>query len=326
MPVGAFCKETGVSVRKPVHGSWFEFQHCWSWESGYWDKECAAFTSEQWQGKIAEMAEIGMQYLVLLSVAQEGKSFYPSGILPKKELGCKDPMEAVLSAADKHGIRFFISGGFFDERIGALAGESGIKQRMKALGEIVEKYGSHPSFYGWYWPNEAELNPYFKEDFIRYVNQTSEVARMLKPGSKVLIAPFGTRRAKNDDAFVKQLEQMDVDCIAYQDEVGVQKSKPEETAAFYEILRKAHDRVPQRKLWADVEIFDFEGTVYKSNLIPAPFQRVEQQLKAVSPYVDEILVYQYQGMINKPGSKSFAGHPKSEVFYQNYLKYMEEIK
>jgi hypothetical protein len=144
------------------------------------------------------------------------------------------------------------------------------------------------------------------------------------PKTRVLIAPYGTRVAVPDDTYVRQIERLDVDIIAYQDEVGVLKSKPEETPAFYEGLRKAHDRVPQRKLWADVEVFEFEGKVYRSALLPAPFERVEKQLAAVSPYVDTILIYQYQGLMNRPGSKSFAGHESSMRLYTDYIAWLRK--
>ena len=122
---------------------------------------------------------------------------------------------------------------------------------------------------------------------------------------------------------MRQLESLDVDVIAYQDEVGVQKSTPEETPAFYEGLRKAHDRAQRAAIWADVEIFRFEGTVYKSALLPAPFSRVLHQLKAVSPWVDKILVYQYQGMLNKPGSAALCGSPASAKLYKAYADWLK---
>ena len=88
---------------------------------------------------------------------------------------------------------------------------------------------------------------------------------------------------------------------------------PQKALPCYERLRRAHDRVPQRALWADVEVFGWEGPANKqtSPLIPAPFERVLAQLEAVSPFVDKILMYQYQGLMNRPGSRAFAGHPDS---------------
>ena len=39
-------------------------------------------------------------------IAIYDKSFYPSKLLPQHQLGCDDPLETILSAADKYGIRF----------------------------------------------------------------------------------------------------------------------------------------------------------------------------------------------------------------------------
>ncbi|MDX9753730.1 MAG: DUF4434 domain-containing protein [bacterium] len=320
LPLG-YANAASQSGLKPIEGSWFEFQHCHVHESGYWDATCAAFSCAQWQAKVAEMAELGMQYLVLLSVAQDGKAFYPSKQMPSWNLACADPLEAVLSEADRRGMKVFVSGGFFDEKIGTYADEAGTKQRFAAMEELVGLYGQHPSFYGWYWPNEASIDPYYHEVFIRYCNTSSAEARRLMPEAKILIAPYGTRLAKADAVYAKQLESLDVDFIAYQDEVGVRKTQPDELDAIYAHLRAVHDQVQRARLWADVEIFDFEGDTYKSNLIPAPFARVRQQLEAIAPHVDTILVYQYQGMMNKLGSSAFAGHPESPKLYAEYQEW-----
>jgi hypothetical protein len=146
----------------------------------------------------------------------------------------------------------------------------------------------------------------------------------LTPRAKILIAPYGTRVARPDDNYVRQLEKLDVDFIAYQDEVGVRKSKVEETAAFYENLKKAHQRAACAAIWADVEIFEFQGKVYESALLPASFQRVQRQLEAVSPFVDAVLVYQYQGMMNRPGSTAFAGPPESTRLYSDYADWLRK--
>jgi UDP-galactopyranose mutase len=83
-------------IIKPVEGSWFEFQHHSKVESKYWDHVLKNFTAEQWDRKVKEIADAGIKYLVLLHIAIDGKTFYPSRLLPKHQLGCDDPLETVL--------------------------------------------------------------------------------------------------------------------------------------------------------------------------------------------------------------------------------------
>ena len=74
--------------------------------------------------------------------------------------------------------------------------------------------------------------------------------------------------------------------------------------------------------YSNGEIFEFEGAVYDSALMPAAFERVKRQMAAVSPFVETILVYQYLGLMNKPGSVALAGSPRSFDLYSNYVTWL----
>jgi len=324
LPQAMAASSAGQGI-KPISGSWFEFQHEPAIEGVDWNLACARFTCEQWDAKIKEIADAGLEYLVLMSTALNFRTFFPSKIYPQWQLVCPDPLEAVLSAADKYGVKFFVGGGFYgdvqDPNI--IADPVGTKKCLQAIEEIATRYGHHRSFHGWYWPNEAFINRHFSEVFIKYVNTCSQLARQVTPQARIMIAPYGTRVAVPDDEYVRQLESMDVDIISYQDEVGVRKSVPGETSAFYEGLRKAHDRAKRAAIWADVEVFEVEGIVYRGALLPGPFERIVRQLEAVSPWVDKILIYQYQGMMNKPGSTAFCGVPESAGLYSDYQRWLK---
>lgn len=308
---------------KPIEGSWFEFQHHSLIEGKYWNPTLESFTAEQWDNKIKEIAECGIRYLVLLDTAIYGKSFYPSQLLPKHKLGCEDPLETVLTAADKYGIRFFISNGFYGEWTNPaflMKDEATHSLRLKAMNEIANKYAHHKSFYGWYYPNETGINGYYDDIFINYVNSCSKEAYKLTPKAKTLIAPYGTRNVKADEKYLRQLDLLNVDFIAYQDEIGVEKTKVEESAIFFEKLFNMHKKASKARIWADVEMFRFEGKVYQSPLLTASPERIIKQLEAVSPFVEKIFIYQYPGLINKPGSKSYAGTKDSELLYNELSK------
>lgn len=311
---------------KPISGSWFEFQHHATVEGVNWNPACACFTCAQWDSKVKEMADVGINTLVLMCTALYNRAFYKTTIFPEWRLSCPDPLETVLSAADRYGVRFFMGGGFYGEWTdpNIISDPVAAKRRLQAIEEITKLYSHHRSFYGWYWPNEAFIDRFYSEEFIKYVNTCSRLARQLTPRARILIAPYGTRVASPGERYVKQLQSMDVDIVAYQDEVGVRKSRADETSAFYEGLKKAHDQVARIAIWADVEIFEFEGATYHSALIPAAFSRVLRQLEAVSPWVESILVYQYLGLMNKPGSTAFAGPPESAKLYADYSNWLSE--
>ena len=283
---------------------------------------------EQWEAKVDEIASVGMKYIVLMDTAIEYKeyaeSYFDTDIFPFADMACKDPIGALLNAAERNGIKVFISCGFYgdwEHPMENMTSPMVTERAFKAMEQLWEKYGHYKSFYGWYFPDETCINGYFHPAFIEYVNRYSAHAHKIASHTKTLIAPYGTNRLIADDKYVEQLKSLDVDIIAYQDEVGVRKSKPEDTAEYYKNLRKAHDLAGKAKLWADMEVFDFEGEVYASALIPASWERIERQLASIKPFVDEILIYQYQGMFNKPDTIAFCGHAESVRYYGELAEY-----
>ncbi|MDQ1913518.1 DUF4434 domain-containing protein [Paenibacillus sp. GD4] len=305
---------------KRITGSWFDFYHCNPYEGDTWNAATQQFSVNDWDAKIAEMAEAGMDTLILLSVALHGKAFYPSDVMPLRwDMLCPDPLEAVLTAGDRLGLSIYLGLGFFTTPImGSLSLEgdpSPIAREMAK--ELASRYGRHTSFAGWYLPVEAAIyGGYFPENYIYYANQMSDFLRALGP-SKVLIAPYGTRSVKGDSAFITQLRFLDVDYIAYQDEIGVSRTTFEAVRETFLRLREAHD-LADKPLWADIELFRFQGKV----LYPGSVERIIRQIEVVSPLVDKTLCYQYHGLMNKPGSKAHAGHESSIELYQGYMDYV----
>ena len=310
---------------KPLIGSWFEFEHHNQAEGKYWNPIVSKFTTAQWNAKIKEMHEAGLEYLVLLAVAYEGKTYYPSKLQPRHDYACDDPLEAVLTAADECGIKFFVSNDYWSDwtRVEkAMKDEEIWRLREKGMEEVAEKYAHHKSFYGWYYPHESGFNRSIDETTISYVNRCTKKAKALTPKALTMIAPYGTNTISFNDNYIRQLERLDIDIMAYQDEVGVRKTKAGTAAQYYEALYKMHTKAGKARLWADLEIFEFEGDVYRSALIPASFERILTQLKDISPYVEHILIYQYLGMMNRPGSQAFAGHRDSEKLYTDYVNWL----
>ena len=314
---------------KFINGTWFEFQHHNKPEGKYYNPQSKEFTDEQWRTKIGEIHDAGMEYIVLLASALDYAAYFPTDVLPPADLKCKNPMDVLMSETEKLGMKVFVSTGFYGDwtRPDINTTDKEIMKREKtAMGQLYEQFGKYKSFYGWYFPDEAYLGNYFREGFIDYLNDYDSYAKSFDSTKKTLIAPYGTRVVKCDDVYAKQLEELNVDIVAYQDEVGVQKTKVEELPEIFERIRKVHDKVGKSKMWADMELFEFEGVPYKSALLPPKFERIRQQIEAISPYVDEILTFDYQSAMNKPGTTAFAGVKESENLYADYVNWKDSFK
>lgn len=291
---------------RPLGGCWLDFFH-WPEEGRYFSDGLRRMSGEDWRRVVFEMADLGMTFAVLTAsaVVRPGReeAYFRTDLLPfPEDYLCPDPIGEVLSAADERNMRVFVSCGWFGNMQRPwenMASAEVAGKAFRAMEQLRFQYGSHPSFYGWYLPDETGINGVFDPIFVDYVNRYAAAARALFPEGKVLIAPYGTRTVKADGGLLPQLEALDCDFIAYQDEVGVRKTSPEESAESFRILRDLHDRAGRSALWADVELFDFEGPVYRSPLIPADPARLEAQLEAVSPFADEILGYEYVGIMTR---------------------------
>jgi len=200
---------------KPITGSWFEFQHHSTVEGVDWNPACDRFTAAQWDAKIKEIADAGLEYLVLMTTALYYRAFYDTKIFPKWQLACADPLEAVLSAADNTMSSFLSEPDSMATGPATPPSQTPSPRRRDSnpSKRLPTSYGHHPSFYGWYWPDEAEINPYYTPEFIHYVNDLSHEARQLKPQAQIMIAPYGTRIVTPDDKYVRQLDTLDVDIV-----------------------------------------------------------------------------------------------------------------
>ena len=314
-------------MNRKIDGTFFEFHHHNSPEGKYWNPTIDRFKAENWRQKIREISDIGMEYIVVMATALYEKCYFKSSVFPFADIPCSDPIEELLCEADIQGVKVFLGNGFYGDWRKAnrnITSKEVIDRSFRAMEEISALYSHHKSFYGWYFPDETCIIFRFSKEFMNYVNLCSARCHELTPHKKTLIAPYGTNLVRVNNKFIRQLAELDVDFIAYQDEVGVRKTKVDRTERLFEKLKKVHDKAGRAKLWADIELFDFEGMVYNSALIPASFDRIQKQIENVAPYVDKILGYQYLGLINPPESPAFAGHPDSAVLYESYKKYIQK--
>jgi hypothetical protein len=331
----------GMDVIKPIiTGSFMDFQHPNNWDAQYWIDQCREWSAEQWAALVDDMHLIGMDTVIILGCALWGRPLYPAdrrkvGIqLP---MGCADPLEAVLGAADRHGMKVYPGLGFFGRC--SLSANPDLSPEhdtwlCNMASDILEKYSHHPSLQGFY--VSAEMVPakgggIFKEEdclktaqFVRRLREhVGDVQLLASPGNLKL------PRQEQLDTLAKQLESLDLDIIAYQDHAGFMKVYPDMdfrvAAQGFELIRPLHEKLGIQ-FWVNCECFDFEKRPDGRNVcIPCEFSRLREQLLAAAVSAEKIITYQYQGIMNRKTPLVNIGAEGTQQLYDDYVNFIRGI-
>lgn len=317
--------EPGHMLVKPVKGTWLNLPYQDVRNKYMNPPHIDANNPDFWEQKIKEYAEIGLSYLIIMSIANEQKAYYPSEFMePIYPSGCKSPVAAIMDAADKYNMNVFMSCGWAINQDDDLRKPEIRAIQQRIMTEAASLFGQHKSFYGWYLPVEDSFEPYLSEHAVDAVNTLAGKARQLTPKAKIMISPYGICHADFDnEKFGEQIKKLKVDIIAYQDEVGcVREPMPmKRMKAHFKQLNDIH-RETNIRFWANVESFTWEKATNsrESALIPAAFPRYLSQIVGVSQAgVEEIVSFSIYGIYDNPNSPMFIGQPiESAIAYRNY--------
>lgn len=310
---------------KPVSGTWINLPYQ-DVRNKYMNPLHVDCTSDAfWTQKINELADMGMEYVIIMAVANEQKAYYPSEFMPHVyRAGQKSPVCAIMDVADKRGMKVFMSTGWAVDQDDNLADPRIKGLQEKIMNETAALYGKRKSFYGWYLPVEDQIVPYFSDRSIESVNALAAKARALTPGAKVLISPYGVVQADiYSDKFAEQVKKLDVDIVAYQDGIGcVPIPQPiPETERRLERLGKIHGDATS-DFWVNVESFTWEREVNsrKSALLPCAFPRYLSQIVGASKAgASNIVSFAIYGMMDLPESTMPIGQPGEAIgFYCDF--------
>jgi len=317
----------GQKITKPVHGTFINFTYQ-DERNKYMNPATIDDTSpELWKLKMEELSEMGIEYVILMFVANDGKAFYPSQSMPPAyKAGSESPVEAVMNSADKLNIKVFMSTGWAKDQDDNPSLPEIRARQILIMHETAKLFSGHKSFYGWYLPCEDVVGPYLSQKAVDAVNSLTAEARSLTPKAKVLISPYGLRLAKfNDGKYAEQIARLNVDIVAYQDEIGcvVEQMPLNHMKENFNHLREVHNKT-KIELWSNNECFTWEKglNTRPSALIPAPLPRFLSQLVGVSKAgADEVVSFAFCGILDKPASPIPIGQP----FFAGkaYSEYME---
>ena len=255
-----------------------------------------------WKTKVDELHRMGMEHLIIMAVANEEKSYYPSGLMEWQYPECRQsPVDAIMEAAAERGMKVFMSTGWAKDQDDNLRDPKIKGRQLDMMAELSILYGNHPAMYGWYLPVEDCFGPVLTDYAVEAVNALTDRARELTPGKKILISPYGIFNSDfSDPRYEQQICRLKVDIIAYQDEIGcVRERYPlPRLKSNWKKLRKIHDKAGI-EMWANCESFAWEGNTNDrtSALIPASFHRFISQMAAASAGgVEKIVSFMMYGI------------------------------
>lgn len=320
-------KESTFDV-KPITGSWINLAYK-DVRNKYTNPQSFDNTDpELWKAKVRELSVMGIEYLVFMEVANEGKAYYPSKLMPWwYDKNKQSPIEAILDEAARHNMKIFMSTGWAKDQDDNLQDPLIKKRQLQIMEELAALYKDHKSFYGWYLPVEDCLCPIFAEHAVQSANALAQKAKALTPGKKTLISPYGIGLSEFDNPeYEKQMEKLKVDIIAYQDEVGCVRDQfmLPRLKKTWQRLRNIHNRL-NIEMWANCETFTWEqGTNDRTSaLIPAAYPRLlSQQVAASAVGIDKIISFMFCGIIEDPKSNYQLGQPIwSNKVYNDYMNW-----
>ena len=318
-----------------LDGCWISIRHWSPTESRYFKDGLEQMTDEDWREHVFQMHRLGITTVLIQNVfdsvhyvhqhdmtadTYDGEAFYDSAYAPRR-LGMKehDPLEAILSAADECGMAVFPGVGlyaWFD-----FSPES-LKWHKRVAAELVERYGHHHSFYGFYVSEEIMGALYYGyppvpdekyKDIQDFFREFSAFAHELAPTKPVALAPNNIDMHLYQDEWKGIMQHLDI-LIPF---------------AF----ARSENNIPQiaemcRKwdvhFWVDMEIFQFPFD--NGALRPKDFEGL---LKEIHDYdmLEQIYGYQYTGMLNEPGKNDKGlGLEETEILYEKFDHYQRKIR
>ncbi len=323
-----------------IGGAWSGF-YMWGKEGLLWNDELVKMTDIQWEEHTRAMDEIGMNIIVLQesfrnqkyvgthSIEKDGykgKAYYPSKLFPGRMLiQSEDPIETILSEADKRNMNVFLPVGlyaWFDFTEGSLQWHKNVAK------ELWERYGTHPSFYGWYVSeeidgslipsNQAEFAEQRQNEIVDFFKEFQSYVRELTPDKPLMLASNSHHIKRGLKVYPKLLKYIDILCP-----FGFHR-QPEDDLSGEEaakILQKLCDDAGTH-LWMDMEVFLFGE---KGELYPRPINGIISDLNRFKNF-EKTLCFQFTGLMNAHWMSRKPGGEATVKLYRDYKNYYDKKK
>jgi hypothetical protein len=253
--------------------------------------------STAWRLELDAMRRAGIETVIIQWLEHENRCF-----IPADSAAC-DPTLVILEYADEHDMRAFLGLATIDrwhERITYPRYlDRAAMLSMRLADKAWARYGRHPSFAGWYVPQELryyDFQPEYVSALRGFLRLQADYCHALSGGRPVAIAP-SLAQCPSPEAFRKLfggiLTGSGVDIVVLQDGVGAnrrEKQMDSNVTPFFGAMRDVCAEAGI-ELWADIEIFQHRAS--GSGREPASIERICRQIEAESPFVTSFVMFDF---------------------------------
>lgn len=258
-----------------------------------------------WQAEFRYMRELKMSYLVFAPTVETGAAYYPTQIPGVKEAEPgRDVVDACLRNAQRAGIKVFLGLNFHEDWWKKGASEPAWLDAQMEQGNLIadELYANYhakypKSFYGWYWVWEVDngVQTDAQADAVaKALDLNVRHLKTLDPAMPVMLCPYMNCLVGKPEAWGAYWRRVFAhsslgkgDVFAPQDCIGSHMLTLQVLPQWFGELRKAVDSKPGLKFWVDTETFD------QTDWTSATIDRLDKQLRAVAPYVEDGITFAY---------------------------------
>lgn len=300
----------------------------------------ADWTYSDWLEELEYLDEAGNEFVILnwTAEAKTSETIYPTSMSgwTQDSRYTGDPVEDLLDAADSLGMDVQLGLASHDDWYTYRANDATwldalFEASRDVASDLYTTYGSHPSFAGFYEPNEMEncnfQSPTQISRMADVLQENADHVHGLAGGLLYTFAPalwpeawcsqnYATNFAAWEATWDGILSQADIDYLMVQDGLGAPFRSVPATVTWFQDMAGVVAGHPATELWADIETFDVVSSSpwYAQ---PMPIAEVVDHMKAIDPYVSGIVTFSYD---HYQSPKIVMG--KTDLYHETYLDYL----
>jgi len=286
----------------------------------------ADFEVEDWENHIDTLKEVGYQGLIFQYSRSSGDFYFPETNMESVYDGKIDTsksyiMERMFEACDNKDFKVFVGLSIDDQwwNFKQYANEDYLLSLSKIddlmVDELLDLYGEHESFYGWYWAYELLTNIHgYEKGWAEMLNRLFDHLHEINDSKPLMLSPFKHKllSGSNNDTykmwknFFLLAEFRKGDIFAPQDSIGkisdsdINKKALAKTYDFIKSISEASKNNSNVTFYVNCELFA-TSSLFKEDLHTASYERILKQYEIASKFSSGIITFSYSHYIAPSG-------------------------